>query len=126
MSNWEETVNYLQDKKEQFISKKDQLLYHYTREDFEPIRYEENRRVAYNKWIIEVWPTLLDKYKEKKLSEYLEPHIQKYTVKNKLMPKEELDRLTSIYKAKLDKIKINKIKYRRFATIIQKLNTGEL
>lgn len=126
MANWDETFNYLLEKSEVYKPKKHQLLYHYTREDFEPIRYEKNLKTAYEKWLVEVWPTLLDKYKEKKLNEYLEPHKLKYLEQHKRMPFEELKSLTEYYNKKLDKIKINKIKYIQFTKLIKKINKGEL
>ena len=103
---------------EKLKPKKDQVLYHYTRADFEAIRYEENCKIAYNKWIVEIWPTLLDKYKERKLNEY------KKTLRN--LSAEQYFELINEYQEKLDKIKINEIKYRRFVSIIKKLKNGEL
>lgn len=126
MNNWDETVKYLQEKTEVYKPRKDQTLYHYTREDFESIRYEKNIKAAYNKWIVEVWPTLLDKYKEQKLNKYLETFKAQYLEQNKRMPYEELQELTRQYIKVLDKIKINKIKYIQFTKIIKKLRNGEL
>lgn len=118
MNNWDETIQYLQEKTIAFKPKKDQVLYHYTREDFEPIKYEKNLKTAYNKWIAEVWPTLLDKYKTKKLNEYTQ------TLRN--MDSEQYFNLKRKYEEKLNKIQINKIKYRRFVTIIKSIKNGEL
>lgn len=113
MNNWDETVELLQEKTEVYKPRRDQVLYHYTREDFLSIRYEENKKDAYNKWVIEVWPTLLDKYKAQKLEEYTK------SLRN--ISSEEYFRLVENYKKRLDKIKINKIKYRRFVDIINQL-----
>ncbi len=118
INNWDETVQYLQEKTLSFKPKKDQVLYHYTREDFEPIRYEKNLKAAYNKWIVEVWPTLLDSYKTKKLNEYTQ------TLRN--MSSEQYFSLKKKYEEKLNKIQINQIKYRRFVTIIKSIKNGEL
>ena len=65
-----------------------------------------------------VFPTLLDKYKERKLAEYrLElGHITF----------EEWERKSTAYKAKLDKIKITPIKYIQFTKLIKKIKNGEL
>lgn len=118
MANWDETVEFLQNKMEAFKPHKDQVLYHYTREDFESIRNEKNCKVAYERWIVEIWPTLLDKYKAKKLDEYSK------TLRN--MSSEQYFKIREQYKEKLDKIKINEIKYRRFVSIIKKIKMNEL
>lgn len=118
MNNWDETVQYLQEKTLSFKPKKDQVLYHYTREDFEPIRYEKNLKTAYNKWIVEVWPTLLDKYKTNKMNEYTK------TLRN--MTSEQYFVLKKKYEEKLNKIQINEIKYIQFTKLIKKIKNGEL
>lgn len=118
MNNWDDTVIYLQERTLAFKPKKDQVLYHYTKDDFMLIRYEKNIKTAYNKWIEEVWPTLLDKYKARKLNEYIS------TLHN--MPAEQYFKLKEQYEQKLDKIKINKIKYIQFTKLIKKIKNGEL
>lgn len=118
MDDWDNQVAFLQDKQKDFRYKKDQVLYHFTKADFEPIRYEKNLKTAYNVWMEKVFPTLLDKYKERKLAEYrLElGHITF----------EEWERKSTVYKAKLDKIKITPIKYIQFTKLIKKIKNGEL
>lgn len=118
INNWDEQVEFLQNKQEGFKYKKDQVLYHFTRVDFEPIRYEKNLKTAYKVWIETVFPTLLDKYKERKLQE-LRVELGPTTF-------EEWERRSKAYKVKLDKIKITPIKYIQFTKLIKKIKNGEL
>ena len=99
--------------------KYDKILYHYTREDFYPIRHEKNLKEAYNKWMKEVWPTLLDKYKDKLRDEYI-----RVTLRN--MTYEEYSEKLDEYNKKLDNIKIKPIKYVRFTKIIKMIKEGKL
>lgn len=118
INNWNEQVEWLQQKQEGFKYKKDQVLYHFTKADFEPVRYEKNLKTAYNVWIEKVFPTLLDKYKERKLNELrIEMGPSTY---------EEWEKRSKAYKAKLDKIKITPIKYIQFTKLIKKIKNGEL
>lgn len=127
ISNWDESVKYLLDKQERIKPKKDQVLYHYTREDFEPIRYFEKIKDAYNYWIENIWPTLLESYKKKKLNEYMTEYSNNYVEQfNKRLSFEKAEDVKKQYLVKLDKIKINKIKYIQFTKIIKKLRNGEL
>lgn len=127
MNDWDNQVACLQKKQEQLKPKKDQVLYHYTREDFEPIRYFEKKKDAYNYWIENIWPTLLESYKKKKLNEYMTEYLNNYVEQfNKRLSFEKAEDVKKQYLVKLDKIKINKIKYRRFVSIIEKLRNGEL
>lgn len=117
-NNWDEQVEFLQNKQNDFKYKKDQVLYHYKREDFEPIRFEKNLKTAYQVWMDTVFPTLLDKYKERKLQEF-KLELGKVTF-------EEWEKKSKAYKAKLDKIKINPIKYIQFTKFIKKIKNGQL
>lgn len=127
MNDFDNQVKYLQDKQEKLKPKKDQVLYHYTREDFEPIRYFEKSKDAYNYWIENIWPNLLDNYKQKKLNEYMNEYTNNYVEQfNKRLSFEKAEEVKKQYLVKLNKIKINKIKYRRFVSIIEKLRNGEL
>lgn len=117
-NNYDEQFEKLTKLCNQLKPKKDQVLYHFTREDFEPIRYEKNLKTAYKVWIENVFPNLLDKYKERKLNEYrisLGPvTFEEWTEKQKALL------------VKLDKIKITPIKYIQFTKLIKKIKTGEL
>ena len=125
MNDFDNQVEYLQEKQEKLKPKKDQVLYHYTREDFEPIRYFEKRKDAYNYWIENIWPNLLEDYKRKKMAEYIKEYSNTYfATYNKRLSYEDLTIAKERYQVKLDKIKINKIKYRRFVSIIEKLKNG--
>lgn len=127
MNDWDKQVKYLQKKQEQLKPKKDQVLYHYTREDFEPIRYFDKIKEAYNYWIENIWPNLLEDYKRKKMAEYLKEYSNTYfATYNKRLSYEDLTVAKEHYQTKLDKIKINKIKYIQFTKIIKKLRNGEL
>lgn len=127
MNDFDNQVEYLQEKQEKLKPKKDQVLYHYTREDFEPIRYFEKRKDAYNYWIENIWPNLLEDYKKKKLNEYMTEYTNNYVEQfNKRLSFEKAEEVKKQYLVKLNKIKINKIKYRRFVSIIEKLKNGEL
>lgn len=127
MNDFDNQVKYLQEKQEKLKPKKDQVLYHYTREDFEPIRYFDKIKEAYNYWIENIWPNLLDNYKQKKLNEYMNEYTNNYVDQfNKRLSFEKNEEVKKQYLIKLNKIKINKIKYRRFVSIIEKLRNGEL
>lgn len=118
ITNWDNEVEYLQEKQNAFKYKKDQVLYHFTRADFEPIRYEKNLKTAYNVWMEQVFPTLLDKYKERKLKEY--------RIELGHVTFEEWQKKSKAYQIKLDKIKITPIKYIQFTKLIKKIKNGEL
>ena len=118
LNHWDETVKLIKEKTEVYKPRRDQILYHYKREDFEHIRYEKNCKAAYDKWIVEVWPTLLDKYKAQKLDEYSK------TLRN--MTSEDYFKYRSEYNERLNKIKITKIGYVQFTKIIKKLKMNEL
>ena len=127
INDWDNQVEYLQKKQEKLKPKKDQVLYHYTIADFEPIIYFEKIKEAYDYWIENIWPNLLEDYKKQKMAEYLKEYSNTYfATYNKRLSYEDLTVAKERYQVKLDKIKINKIKYRRFVSIIEKLKNGEL
>ena len=127
---WKNEIKFLEDKTEYFKPKRKQTLYHYQFEDFEMIRNFKNFKEAHKYWIENVWPTLLDNYKEKKLNEYKES-IKKWNVyvKNENIHYEnfngydfdEYQTLIDDYKKDLDLIKIKPLSYNRFYKTIQKL-----
>ena len=110
----------------QLMPKRDPVLYHYKREDFEPIKYENSLKDAYNKWMKEVHPTLLEKHKKKLLDDYMRLIRLSNCEHNHRMDVEEFNEKVNEYKAKLDKIKIRPISYQRFCKLIKKIREGKL
>lgn len=118
---WNELVNYIQDKCEFYKPKRTQTLYHYKLEDFEIVKYCDTWKEAYIKWCNEVYPTLLDKYKEEELNKYKQ-HLQVSILEGHKVSTEQYTELMNKRKAKLDLLKINKPKSeKQFKQIIDRL-----
>lgn len=70
IDNWEDEVEYLLDKQEEFKFKRKQTLYHYNTRDFDNIYSFMTLSEAYNDWLKYKFPNLLDNYKATKRREF--------------------------------------------------------
>lgn len=113
-------INTLIEEGERYKSKRISTLYHYTLEDFTYVRYEDNWKDAYNKWIEFYFPTILNKYKERALDEYKKELIRT-KLDGKYLTSEKIINLIDKKKKELDLLKITKLSFSGFKSTISKL-----
>lgn len=128
---WKNELVFLQNRTNYYKPRRKQTLYHYQYLDFidKKVKYANSFKEAYEYWTINVFPTLLDKYKEHKLDEYRNELKQWTTfVRQDTVHygKFEYDfdmynELINEYKKELDLIKIRKLGYYDFVATIKKL-----
>lgn len=118
--DWEALIQDIVDKCEYYKSKKDQVKYHYTFEDFELVRNCQSWNEAYEMWINNVYPYLLDNYKNKLMDEYKQELAIKAYNGTKISS-EQYQELISKKQAKLDKIKITKLTRKSFEVTINRM-----
>ena len=70
IDDWNEAVNMLQIKQDNFRPHRVKTLYHYKKEDFDNIYPTMTLREAYDDWMKYKFPHLLEYYKQKKKNEF--------------------------------------------------------
>lgn len=120
----DEIINTLTEEGERYKSKRNPTLYHYTLDDFIYVRYEDNWKDAYNKWIEFYFPTILDNYKQKTLDEYKKTLI-KAKLEGKYLTAEQINNMINKKKSELEKLKINKLSFSGFKSTISKLKNKQ-
>lgn len=118
---WDSLIKELEDKCMYYKPKRIPVLYHYKLEDFEMVKYCDTWKEAYIKWTNEVFPTLLDKYKENEINKFKQ-YLQVRSLDGHKLKTEHYEELINKRKAELDRLKINCPKtVKHFKAIVEDL-----
>jgi len=114
--NWDEQIEFLQNKQNSFKFKRKQTLYHYTTEDFCIINSLMTLSEAYKFWVEVSFPNLLSRYKDKKIREFsVEAAVNEWSSELKESKFKQL-------KKDLELIKIKKPSLQAFRKLLQRNN----
>lgn len=107
--------------------KRVQIKYHYSIEDFTSILdiYNHNRKEAYSIWLKDVYPGLLESYKNREFDKYVSSLI-KDQVTGSYISNDLYKVLTDNKKKELDQLKINKLSYDAFCKTIIRLKKNNI
>lgn len=132
MAAWDKALNERESTKKllekvcnKYKPKREQKIYHYTLKDFELVKYEPTYEAAYNKWKIECFPFILDKFKERELIRF-KADLCKEAEGDADKFKWLMNTNYKDFKASLDKIQIREINdVNSFRQIIHRLKKKE-